>query len=106
MEQAVAATGPSPRASRSTSTSTPGKQSTGSDGPRRHGGFVDAAPRLHAAWKAAQERTGVTDLDSSLASATSLGGEVLAEPKAMGADWYTVLRDPAGAPFALWQKGS
>lgn len=48
----------------------------------------------------------MTDLDASLASASALGGEVLAGPKAMGADRYAVLRDPAGAPFALWQKGS
>ena len=48
----------------------------------------------------------VADLDASLSSATALGGEVLAGPKAMGTDRYAVLRDPAGAPFALWQKGS
>ncbi len=48
----------------------------------------------------------VADLDASLSSATALGGEVLAGPKAMGADRYAVLRDPAGAPIALWQKGT
>ena len=48
----------------------------------------------------------VADLDASLASATALGGEILAGPKAMGSDRYAVLRDPAGAAFALWQKGA
>lgn len=48
----------------------------------------------------------VTDLDASLASATALGGKVLAGPKAMGTDRYAVLSDPAGAAFALWQKGT
>ena len=48
----------------------------------------------------------VADLDASLASAKALGGKLLAGPKAMGADRYAVLRDPAGAPFAVWQKGA
>jgi hypothetical protein len=47
----------------------------------------------------------VSDLDASLASARALGGRVLAGPKAMGEDRYAVLVDPAGAAFALWQKG-
>lgn len=36
----------------------------------------------------------------------ALAGEILAGPKAMGTDRYAVLRDPAGAAFALWQKGA
>lgn len=48
----------------------------------------------------------VADLDTSLASAKALGGEILAGPKAMGTDRYAILRDPAGAAFALWQKGT
>ena len=48
----------------------------------------------------------VADLDASLASAAALGGEILAGPKSMGTDRYAVLRDPAGAAFALWQKGA
>ena len=48
----------------------------------------------------------VDDLDANLASARALGGEVVAGPKAMGTDRYAVLRDPAGAAFALWQKGA
>jgi uncharacterized protein len=48
----------------------------------------------------------VADLDASLASAAALGGKVLAGPKAMGTDRYAVLSDPAGAAFALWQKGA
>lgn len=47
----------------------------------------------------------VADLDASVAAAKANGGEVVAGPKAMGDDRYAVLRDPAGAPFALWQKG-
>lgn len=48
----------------------------------------------------------VADLDASLSSATALGGEILAGPKATGRDRYAVLRDPAGASIALWQKGA
>ncbi len=48
----------------------------------------------------------VADLDASLASAAALGGKVLAGPRAMGTDRYAVLSDPAGAAFALWQKGA
>ncbi len=48
----------------------------------------------------------VADLDASLASARALGGEILAGPKAMGTDRYAILSDPAGAAFALWQKGT
>jgi predicted enzyme related to lactoylglutathione lyase len=48
----------------------------------------------------------VTDLDAGLSSAVALGGEVLAGHEAIGTHRDDVLRDPAGAPFALWQKGS
>lgn len=48
----------------------------------------------------------VADLDASLAAARALGGELLSGPKAMGEDRYAVVQDPAGATFALWQKGS
>jgi predicted enzyme related to lactoylglutathione lyase len=37
---------------------------------------------------------------------SGLGRDVIAGPKAMGSDRYAVLRDPAGAAFALWQKGT
>ena len=45
-------------------------------------------------------------LDAGLASATALRGEALPGPGAMGGDRDAVLRDPAGAAFALWQKGT
>ena len=46
------------------------------------------------------------DPDASLASATALGGAVLPGPGAMAGNRCAVLRDPAGAAFALWQKGT
>jgi predicted enzyme related to lactoylglutathione lyase len=48
----------------------------------------------------------VTGLGASLSAATAVGGEILAGPKAMGTVWCAVLRDPAGAPFAMWQNGT
>jgi len=43
----------------------------------------------------------VQSLDASLAAAQRLGGEVLAGPKQFGAARFCVLRDPAGAVFAI-----
>lgn len=43
----------------------------------------------------------VASLDASLEAARRNGGEVLAGPKAYGAARYCVLRDPAGAVFAI-----
>ena len=48
----------------------------------------------------------VADLDASVAAAVERGGELLLGPKAMGESRYAVLRDPAGAAFALWQNGA
>lgn len=45
----------------------------------------------------------VSDLDASLAAVREGGGEVLAERTA-GEARYAVIRDPAGAACALWQK--
>jgi hypothetical protein len=47
----------------------------------------------------------VADLDASMASCKRLGGEVIAGPKSMGASRYCVVKDPAGAVAALFQKG-
>ncbi len=46
----------------------------------------------------------VADIDASIASCTRLGGAVVAGPKQMGSDRYCVIRDPAGAVLALYQK--
>jgi predicted enzyme related to lactoylglutathione lyase len=47
----------------------------------------------------------VEDLDGAVASARRGGGEVLAEPRSAGGGRYAVIRDPAGAVCALFQKG-
>lgn len=47
----------------------------------------------------------VEDLDTALDSARRGGGEILAEPRSAGGGRYAVIRDPAGAPCALFQKG-
>ena len=49
----------------------------------------------------------VADLAQSLAACRKGGGEVLAEPKAMGpGSAYAIIRDPAGAVAALYQVGA
>jgi hypothetical protein len=48
----------------------------------------------------------VTNLGAALQSVVELGGEVIAGPKQMGDAKYAVVRDPAGAAFALYQAGS
>jgi hypothetical protein len=46
----------------------------------------------------------VADLDLSMARCKELGGEVIAEPRAMGHQGrYCVVRDPAGAVAALFE---
>ena len=48
----------------------------------------------------------VADLEKSLSACRQGGGEVLAEPRAMGpGSAYAVIRDPAGAVAALYQVG-
>ena len=48
----------------------------------------------------------VEDVAASAARCVEEGGEVLVEPRSMGQDSYCVIRDPAGAVCALYQKGS
>lgn len=47
----------------------------------------------------------VQDIERSVAHTTSNGGELVTEVKTMGADKYVVIKDPAGAVCALYQKG-
>lgn len=47
----------------------------------------------------------VEDLDESVARCGSLGGEVVAGPRATGGGRLGVIRDPAGAVLALWEPG-
>ena len=47
----------------------------------------------------------VEDLDESVAACRANGGEVVAGPRGMGRDRYCVIRDPAGAVAALYQRG-
>lgn len=46
----------------------------------------------------------VADLEASVEACRQGGGEVVAGPRGMGGQGrYAVLRDPAGAPFALYE---
>lgn len=47
----------------------------------------------------------VTDLDAAVSAATGAGGTVVAGPQRDGGPGYAVLRDPAGATFAVFQAG-
>ena len=47
----------------------------------------------------------VEDLDASVEACRTGGGELLAGPRSMGGDRYCVIRDPAGAVAALYQRG-
>jgi len=47
----------------------------------------------------------VADLDESMAHCREKGGAIIAGPKTMGRDRYCVIRDPAGAVAALYEKG-
>ena len=47
----------------------------------------------------------VADLDASVDACRNNGGEVIAGPRRMGRDRYCVIRDPAGAVAALYQRG-
>lgn len=47
----------------------------------------------------------VEDVPASAERCRDGGGEVLVEPRSMGTDAYCVIRDPAGAVCALYQKG-
>lgn len=49
----------------------------------------------------------VADLDASVEACRQAGGEVVAGPRGMGGQGrYAVLRDPAGACFALYEPES
>lgn len=49
----------------------------------------------------------VADLEASLAACRAGGGEVIAPTREMtGMGRYAVVRDPAGAAFALWQDAA
>jgi predicted enzyme related to lactoylglutathione lyase len=47
----------------------------------------------------------VHNLDASLAAAKANGGEIVSGPKSFGASRFCVLRDPAGAVFAVIEEG-
>ena len=47
----------------------------------------------------------VADVDASAAAVTAQGGALVTPIKTMGQDRYVVIRDPAGAACALYQKG-
>lgn len=47
----------------------------------------------------------VEDLDASVGACRRGGGEVIAGPRRVGDDRYCVIRDPAGAVAALYQRG-
>jgi predicted enzyme related to lactoylglutathione lyase len=47
----------------------------------------------------------VANLDEAIVKVNSLKGSLITEVKSMGADRYIVIKDPAGASCALYQKG-
>lgn len=47
----------------------------------------------------------VDDLDRALSACEAHGGARLSPVRSMGADRYCVIRDPAGAVLAIYQKG-
>ena len=47
----------------------------------------------------------VANIQTSIAAVTKLGGELLTQVKLAGKDQYVVMKDPAGAVCALYQKG-
>ena len=47
----------------------------------------------------------VVDLEAAVSAATGAGGTVVAGPQRDGGSGYAVLRDPAGATFAVFQAG-
>jgi predicted enzyme related to lactoylglutathione lyase len=46
----------------------------------------------------------VADVQAACAAAVSGGGGVVAGPRKMGGGWFAVVRDPAGAMLAVYQK--
>jgi predicted enzyme related to lactoylglutathione lyase len=46
----------------------------------------------------------VDDIDASTKKAKSLGGQVMRDPTEIpGVGWFSIIKDPAGAMFALWK---
>jgi len=48
----------------------------------------------------------VEDIEVSVANVKSNGGSLITEIKSMGSDRYAVVKDPAGAVCAIYQKNS
>jgi hypothetical protein len=48
----------------------------------------------------------VADINTSAANVKASGGELLTEIKSMGDDRYAVIKDPAGAVCAIYQKAA
>lgn len=69
----------------------------GDEGPFAAVGDKDAA----AGWVPFAE---VADVDAATASARELGATVLKEKTRGPAGDFSIVRDPGGAAFALWQK--
>ena len=47
----------------------------------------------------------VADVDSAANTVLAKGGELITEVKSMGSDKFVIVKDPAGAACALYQKG-
>lgn len=47
----------------------------------------------------------VSDIETAVEKVTAQGGELITLIKSMGNDKYVVIKDPAGAACALYQKG-
>ncbi len=47
----------------------------------------------------------VADIEQSVAQVLAQGGQMLTEIKSFGQDKYAVVKDPAGAACAIYQKG-
>ena len=47
----------------------------------------------------------VENIEQAVAQVTTNNGQLLTEIKSMGADKYAVIKDPAGAVCAIYQKG-
>ncbi|SEL64127.1 hypothetical protein SAMN05216262_11621 [Colwellia chukchiensis] len=46
----------------------------------------------------------VADINASIASVRAKGGDLVTDIKSMGGDKYAVIKDPAGAVCAIYQK--
>ncbi|XQW86261.1 VOC family protein [Thalassotalea piscium] len=46
----------------------------------------------------------VADIDQAVAQVTANGGELASDIKSMGEDRYAIIKDPAGAVCAIYQK--